>query len=316
MSYLNGIHLANGAQDIDSLVHMGFRCATFLDGESGTAQRIRERAPDARLVMRLWSQNILEWTPLELAQRCAQYDAQEIIAWNEANLATETGGVLKSYTDLLIYWQEFQQEFRRLCPDKLLHFPAWSPVDDLHGGFWPGADVYDLHCYGDPLAMLAYIDRCLAAIPTDKPVYVSEWNFGMPWDDAPSEWVDTFLDGLAARPRVTGATAFIVRWENPDPTMPNYDLENTAALRVLASWRPPGASPAIVSEGGDMMTDQERQEIERIAGIFSAWVPVLQDRVARAEAVGYGVSDSFEARLAAEMQGAVDGLKELLSPHS
>ena len=301
---MKGIHLANGPQDWEALVQMGFRCFTFLDGQGPEARHIRERMPGARLVMRLWSRNFLEWTPLELARRCTTFYAQEIIPWNEANLASETGGVQQSYTDLLLYWQEFQREFRHLCPDKLFHFPAWSPVDDARGSFWPGADAYDLHVYGDPLAMLTYIDRCLAVIPADKSVYISEWNFGIPWDDAPPEWIDTFLDGLAARPRVTGATAFIFRWDNPDPATPNYDLEGTAALRVLASWRPPGAPqepprrpPAIVSGGGVMDTDR----IMRALDIVWGWAERLQQLSAE--------------QAAQEIKDAVIAIKEeVLSP--
>ncbi|MDP2726352.1 MAG: hypothetical protein Q8P59_02310 [Dehalococcoidia bacterium] len=296
------------------MVSLGFECYLYLDGQAPEATRIKAIAPDALLVCRLWSQDFTKTSPYALAQRVARTPAMHVIPWNEANLPLETGGVAVPLAVLQDYWEQLVRYVRLAAPDKLLHFPAWSP-SEVRGGFWPGADVYDVHCYGDPLAMLADIDHCLALIPKDKPAFISEWNLGMPWDSAPPEWIDTFLDGLAARPQIIGATAFILRWDNPDPSHPNYDLEGTAALRVLASWRPPERPTAIVL-GGDGMNDQERQEIGRIVAIFAGWVPVLQDRAARAESVGYGVSDSFESRLADEMQGAVDGLKALLSPLS
>ena len=65
----------------------------------------------------------------------------------------------------------------------------------------------------------------------------------------------------------------------------------------------------------DSMTDAEKAEIGRIADIFDGWAKL---RKARADIVNtlvgqYGITDSLDAREAKELQGAVDGLRALLS---
>lgn len=302
MTLANGLHLANGVQDVDALLQMGFRCFVYLDGQAPEAARIKELQPDALLVCRLWSRDFTWNTPYALAQRVARTAAEHVIPWNEGNLTAETGDAAIPMAVLQDYWEQLTYYVRQAAPQKKLHFPAWSPYDGSVGPFWPGADVYDLHCYGEPQDMLAYLDRCLPLIPDGKPIFVSEWNCGQPWDTAPPEWIDAFLDGLATRPQVIGATAFILRWEGADPNHPNLDLQDTAALHILASWRTPG------------MTEQERIEIRRIADIFAGWADLRRARADLvAQRVGqYGIADTLDKREAVELQAAADGLRNLL----
>lgn len=246
-SWLNGVHLTNGAQDVELILTKGYRCFTFLDGQQPEALKIRQAAPDSLLVMRLYSSNFLESAPLALAQRIKQFPFEHVIPWNEANLGYEVGQSGAEQTAdwkesnlnrIHSYWEEFLPAFRSENPGKLLHFPAWSPWDGDVGPFWPGADVYDLHLYGRPEEMLSYLDRCLPQIPEGKPVYISEWNFGRPWDETPRGDVARFLNGLTTRSRAIGAAAFIWKWEHPDAAFPNLDLIGTAAADALGSWEP------------------------------------------------------------------------------
>lgn len=72
------------------------------------------------------------------------------------------------------------------------------------------------------------------------------------------------------------------------------------------------SNPAISAEMEDEMTDAQKKELNRIASIFENWERVLRERSGVADAVGYGVSDSFSARLADELKGATGSLRELV----
>lgn len=247
-----GIHLANGTQDIHRVLDCGFECYNLLQSELHYVPAIRKRYPDALVVVRCYVPNLVYYSTtalLALVDEVVSYGGMNgIIPWNEANLGYEMGEPgaeqrpgWKEMNLLWMqdYWEAFEPAFHKAFPNgPLLHFPAWSPFDGSVGPFWPGADVYDIHCYGTPEQMLAYVDACLDAIPADKPAFISEWNFGRPWtgDDVP-ELIAEFFSGLAQRPRVEGAAAFIWRWYNADPNHPDLNIEGTPAEAALAAWR-------------------------------------------------------------------------------
>ena len=259
--YINGIHLANGPQSIDALV--GYSAFTFLQGEITNAKALQAANPAALFVLRHYDPQFLKKDPADLAARIRRYSFTDVVPWNEANLDYEVGEAGKqfspgwreaNYARLADYWKRFVEAIEGGTANgrrKRLHFPAWSPFDGAVGPFWPGADVYDLHLYGSATAMLEALDDALRAIPDPTPVFVSEWNMGRPWSGVDAGEVQSFLDGLAARPRVIGATAFIWKWHNPSPKHPNLDLHGTHAAQVIKDWRYHSAkalSPAIVED--------------------------------------------------------------------
>lgn len=60
------------------------------------------------------------------------------------------------------------------------------------------------------------------------------------------------------------------------------------------------------------MTNEQREEIQRIVEIFDGWANILTARKEQAETIGYGITDSFSERLSAELRGATDGLRKLI----
>ena len=75
------------------------------------------------------------------------------------------------------------------------------------------------------------------------------------------------------------------------------------------------ASGTVAPPLEDTLTTEQRAEIERIAGIFEGWARL---RKARADTVNdlvgqYGIVDALDAREAAELSGAVTGLRALLA---
>lgn len=60
------------------------------------------------------------------------------------------------------------------------------------------------------------------------------------------------------------------------------------------------------------LTDAQSDEIKRIKGIFQSWSTNMAQRSVQAESWGYGIQDTLSARMAGELQGAVDGLDWVL----
>ena len=250
-AWLNGLHLGATARDLDAILNKGYLCFTFLDGESPEARMIKARVAESLVVMRFYVQTLspMNWIsnipPATLARRLSEYEFEHIIPWNEANLGIEYGSPglelntdwrQSIYDQVREYWFSFVPEFRTRCPAKKLHFPAWSPWDGSVGPFWSGADIYDLHLYGEVDQMLNQLTNSLSHIPEGKPVFISEWNFNKAWDAVPGAEINRFMDELSKFPQVIGATAFIWRWENPDPGFANLDLRDSAAADVLGGW--------------------------------------------------------------------------------
>lgn len=61
------------------------------------------------------------------------------------------------------------------------------------------------------------------------------------------------------------------------------------------------------------MTDEQKAELQRVANIFAAWQAALDARAQQAVALGYGITDSFSARIADELKGAVESLRKMAS---
>lgn len=227
---VKGVHLANGDQDMNRLLACDFGSFVLLDHQRPLIPLL----PDGALVaVRYFVQPLFRLSPRTLAERIAEIKdvADHWIPFNEANLGYEAGDDdPKAHLDkrwrgwnqnrVHVFWAEFTEHFRELCPGKVLHFPAWSPWDGVAGPFWSSADVYDLHCYGDPQIMLAYIDVCLALVPEGKPVFISEWHFNRSWQEGDHTRIAEFLWELSERPRVLGAAAFI--WREASDTSPDH----------------------------------------------------------------------------------------------
>jgi len=62
---------------------------------------------------------------------------------------------------------------------------------------------------------------------------------------------------------------------------------------------------------GDAMTDAERAEINRVAGIFENWARLRRAQQKAAEDFGFGITDSLNDREAAELESAVASLRAL-----
>lgn len=318
---LSGIHAPNGPGG-EALNDVPV--VTVLHGQAGDV------SGPVKLV-RLYSPNILAENAEDWARKAIGFD--HAIPFNEANLPYETGqewdGFNLERTKLQVqtWWYQFAKFFRQYG-GQWLHFPAWSPYDGTVGPFLAGADYYDVHCYApDAAGLLACLDMQLAGLRTvgvsPERVAITEWNCGCPWADVDPAEVTAFLDGCAAR-GIYAATAFIYRWDNPDASMPNYDLAGTEAERAIREWREtstrvesPAAhyslGPKTEIRNGDM-TDTERAELNRVAGIFDNWAKLRRDQAAAAAAYGYGIHDALAVREADELSSAVDSLRSLANP--
>lgn len=62
----------------------------------------------------------------------------------------------------------------------------------------------------------------------------------------------------------------------------------------------------------DTMTQPQIDEVNRVKGVFQSWAANMAARSAQAESWGYDIKDDLSARMAAELQGAVDGLDWVL----
>lgn len=67
-----------------------------------------------------------------------------------------------------------------------------------------------------------------------------------------------------------------------------------------------------VFRSADTMTQPQIDEINRVKGMFQSWATNMAARSAQAESWGYDIKDDLSARMAAELQGAVDGLDWVL----
>jgi len=210
-----GIHLANGAQDIQRIVSCGFTHYLALEMQVDyLAQCPGER------YLRLWNKPGDD--AIDIADGIRDYlgITTDIIPWNEANIETD------------LSYAEIAACFNEVCDvidgDVTLHWPALSPSRyyQAYVAHWlpaaERADVVDVHCYGTCEEMLEIVDWYRRVLP-GKPLLITEFNFGAGRQVDPNWWAQEALRFYAAlyeRPEVMAACGFIWKWYNPDIALP------------------------------------------------------------------------------------------------
>lgn len=61
------------------------------------------------------------------------------------------------------------------------------------------------------------------------------------------------------------------------------------------------------------MTDAQRAELGRVAGIFGNWAKLRRDMVEAAEKYGYDIKNSLDGREADELESAVESLNRVIA---
>lgn len=236
-----GIHLGNrpgGNRGIEELLALGFHNYTSLHFNTGEMLRVREKYPNALILIRFYQSEWSDHDPIEWAEWCAKYYFEHDLGAitdhftpaNEMNLPNEGGGWrMIDYQRINAWLLAWAQRFRELVPGVILHFPAlaFGHAEDT-GGYerlceaLEEYDVIDYHPYWhtqeqlfDPRLSRWYAFRFVSdheKFFPDKPVFISEcgnWDVGR--RTTSSEFI-FFFESLSQWPWVLGATAFI--WDS------------------------------------------------------------------------------------------------------
>lgn len=241
-----GIHAPNGGfRRMGEFFDAGFQNYTVLHGNADLIPPIRERYPQARILVRMYLQNWYNTKPedwareiTDIANRLRPY-TNELTWANEQNLDLEGHPQGASpaqpvppaslYEDINRWNLEMIQRLRQSVPWARLHYPAFANdhSDDKNQGGYVGlevcrasiqaADVMDSHVYwrvdDGPLTLdggqrFVYTHNLFP----DKPIFISECgNFAVQDPRSPDQY-PTFIRSLYHYPYVEGATFFI--WDS------------------------------------------------------------------------------------------------------
>ncbi len=64
-------------------------------------------------------------------------------------------------------------------------------------------------------------------------------------------------------------------------------------------------------QGEETMNQRQIDELNRVTGIILSWASAHRDRAKQAEALGFNITDSYSERIATELEGIADSLKNL-----
>lgn len=258
-----GIHAPNaGFHRMGEFYDAGFQNYTVLHGNANLIPEIRNRYPDARVLVRMYLQNWFNRNPSDWAREVADIangfrQVNVELTWaNEQNLDLEghPDGASPQrpippaslYQDINRWNLEMIRLLRQLVPWARLHYPAFAGghSDDQNQGGYVGleicrpgielADVMDCHCYWTPDQGPLTLDGGQRFVFThnlfpDKPIFISECgNFAVEDPRSPEQYV-TFIHSLYHYSYVEGATFFI--WDSDDaPENARNIIQRSGAL--------------------------------------------------------------------------------------
>jgi len=260
----------------------GFQNYTVLHVNQDLIPQIREKYPNARILVRMYLQNWFNRNPedwsrqvADIANRLRPFNVE--ITWaNEQNLdleghpqgASPTQPVPPAslYQDINKWNLEMIRRLRQLIPWARLHYPAFANdhSDDKNQGGYVGleicrpsielADVMDCHCYWRVDEGPLTLDGGQRFVLThnffpDKPIFISECgNFAVNDPRSPDQYI-TFAQSLYNYDYVEGETFFI--WDSDAaPENSQNIIQRSSALRDAlrqVSKDPPAVLPPIPS---------------------------------------------------------------------
>ncbi len=243
-----GIHAPNaGFRRMGEFFDAGFQNYTVLHVNQDLIPQIRERYPNARILVRMYLQNWYRTDPASWARDIADIAnrlrpfSNELTWANEQNLDLEGHPLGASpanpipppslYDDINRWNLEMIRRLREALPWARLHYPAFANdhSDEQNQGGYVGleicrpsitaADVMDCHVYWNVEQGPLTLDGGQRFVLThnffpDKPIFISECgNFAVEDPRTPEQYV-TFIRSLYHYPYVEGATFFI--WDSDD----------------------------------------------------------------------------------------------------
>lgn len=277
-----GIHAPNNARprNMGEFFDAGFQNYTVLSGNENLIPEIRNRYPNARILVRMFLTNWDERDPAQWSQEIADFMNRNRpftnqVTWaNEQNLDLEGHPQGASpqqpvppvtlYQDINKWNLEMIRRLRELIPWARLHYPAFANdhSDDKNQGGYIGlevcrasieaADVTDCHVYWNVDAGPLTLDGgqrftlTHSFFPT-KPIFISECgNFAVRDPRSPEQYV-TWMHSLYNYSYVDGATFFI--WDSdaaPENAL-NKITDSPALVRTLreTSKDVPAELPAV-----------------------------------------------------------------------
>lgn len=276
-----GIHAPNaGFRRMDDFFAAGFQNYTVLHVNENLIPQIREKFPNARILVRMYLQNWFNTKPedwareiTDIANRIRPF-TNEITWANEQNLDLEghpQGASIHQpvppaslYQDIHAWNLEMIRRLRETIPWARLHYPAFAndhSEDKNQGGYVgleicrPGierADVMDCHCYWRPDDGPLTLDggqrfTYTHAYFPEKPIFISECgNFAVQDARSPEQYI-AFIHSLYNYPYLEGATFFI--WDSdaaPENAL-NVIQRSGALIQALrnAPKEPPANLPPV-----------------------------------------------------------------------
>lgn len=263
-----GIHAPNNARprSMGEFFDAGVANYTVLHGNESLIPEIRNRYPDARILVRMYLTEWDERDPAEWSREIADFMnrvrpfTNEVTWANEQNLDIEGHPQAASpaqpippaslYHDINKWNVEMIRRLRETIPWARLHYPAFANdhSDDKNQGGYVGleicrpgiqaADVMDCHVYwrvdDGPLTL----DGGQRFVLThnffpDKPIFISECgNFAVRDPRSPEQYV-RWMHSLYHYPYVEGATFFIWDSDGAAENAPNVIVESGALVRAL-----------------------------------------------------------------------------------
>lgn len=263
-----GIHAPNNARprNMGEFFDAGFQNYTVLHGNEPLISDIRNRYPDANILVRMYLTGWDKKDPEEWSREVADFMNRQRpftnqVTWaNEQNLDMEGHPQGASpqqpvppaslYQDINNWNVEMIRRLRELIPWARLHYPAFANdhSDDKNQGGYVGleicrpgieaADVMDCHVYwrvdDGPLTLDGGQRFVLTHnLFPDKPIYISECgNFAVRDPRSPEQYVRWMLS-LYHYPYVQGATFFIWDSDGAAENALNVITENGGLVRTL-----------------------------------------------------------------------------------
>ena len=263
-----GMHAPNNARprNMGEFFDAGFQNYTVLHGNENLIPEIRQRYPNAKILVRMFLTQWDERDPADWAREITDFmnrvrPLTNEIAWaNEQNLDIEghpQGASMTMpvppaslYQDINQWNLEMIRRLRQSIPWARLHYPAFANdhSDDKNQGGYIGleicrasieaADVMDCHCYWNVDAGPLTLDGGQRFVLThnffpNKPIFISECgNFAVREPRSPEQYV-TWMHSLYHYEYVEGATFFI--WDSdaaPENAL-NKIVESPALARTL-----------------------------------------------------------------------------------
>ncbi len=308
MTNKNGIHWPNsGYHDVDKLLNINWGCFTLLHMDRGQCKTIREKYPNAPIMMRAypdpsWNQ----WNPEQWATKVVEYATevrQYTILWtpaNEQNLKGEghqEGAypghypTRKCYEDIQAWNMRVIIEIKRLAPWIILVYPALSQgnSDDQNDAGYVGFEILRPSVELCPAIGVHTYFECQVPSNTwnspwygqrykrvhnlfpNKPLFINEYS---PIPQKAPEVPGTIKPWLDSLPDyVMGATCFI--WDS-DGANSEWTIYNKPALvQALKDYQPGGPPPIPPDPGGSVREPLDKNwpelQIERYKGGPPYW---------------------------------------------